>query len=202
MTREKTTRTYADPAAGSGAVQLQRQQKQLMERIGQMISGLGQASLRDQMAYMNRGIAVFSRTQEAMEYCFSREPLMKMPYYYQLLEILEAVRLAWSDQEISASDEKTGMDGAWVEQLAATIRQRTLSMEDEYSGWHRTRTSPVKNPAAKNPTTENPAAENTAPLNTTQPHMQLAQRIQEAEELYENMEKPENMKMFAVSLSE
>ena len=194
-------------------VQLQRQQKQLLERIGQMISGPGQASLRDQMAYMNRGLAVFSRTQEAMEYCFSREPLMKMPYYYQLLEILEAVRLAWSDQEISASDEKTGMDGAWVEQLAATIHQRTLSMEDEYSGGQRKTTTstegnsvtenPVaKNPAAKNPATENPAAEDTDPLNTDQPHMQLAQRIQEAEELYENMEKPENMKMFAVSLSE
>ena len=70
-------------------IELQRKQKQLLDRINHMISGPKQVSLRDQMCFITRGVEVFSMIADAMDGCFSKEIQYKMPYY--LIQICASV---------------------------------------------------------------------------------------------------------------
>lgn len=74
-------------------IELQRKQKQLLDRINHMISGPKQVSLRDQMCFITRGVEVFSMIADAMDGCFSKEIQYKMPYYFGILEVLRAMNI-------------------------------------------------------------------------------------------------------------
>lgn len=100
-------------------IELQRVQKQLLERINHIISGPEQASLRDQMSYIVRGTEVFGKIADAMDVCFSKEPLLKMPYFLGIMEVLQVLNIA-----ISGTDNKEvqGVDTAKVEELVSAMR--------------------------------------------------------------------------------
>lgn len=158
-------------------MELQRVQKQLLERINHIISGPEQASLRDQMSYIVRGTEVFGKIADAMAACFSKEPLLKMPYFSGIMEVLQALNIA-----ISGTDNKEmqGVDTAKVEELVSAMR-RIFELKVEM----------VKIP-------EKNMQEMTCMQNKST--LSMEEKISKAEDEYSNFDKTKEMTMYAVNL--
>ena len=103
-------------------IELQRKQKQLLDRINHMISGPKQVSLRDQMCFITRGVEVFSMIADAMDGCFSKEIQYKMPYYFGILEVLRAMNIV-----INVSDDEN------FNELVSVIKRVFENMMDKTS---------------------------------------------------------------------
>lgn len=158
-------------------IELQRVQKQLLERINHIISGPEQASLRDQMSYIVRGTEVFGKIADAMDVCFSKEPLLKMPYFSGIMEVLQALNIAISGTDYQ---EVQGVDTAKVKELVSAMRQIFKLKEEVVM-------IPEKNMQ------ETLCIRNKSTLS-------MEEKISKAEEEYSNFDKPKEMTMYAVNL--
>jgi len=158
-------------------IELQRVQKQLLERINHIVSGPEQASLRDQMSYIVRGTEVFGKIADAMDTCFSKEPQLRMQYFLGMLEVLHALNIAMSGAD---NRDVQSVDNANVEELVSAMR-RIFDLKEKS----------VKLPA-KN-TQEKCGIRNKSPLS-------MEEKISKAEEEYSNFDKPKDMKMYAINL--
>ena len=161
-------------------VELQRIQKQLIERINHIISGPEQAKLRDQMSYIIRGTEVFSKTADAMEACFCKEPQLKMQYFFGMVEVLQALNIAIAGADNENWQYEDSVHDTQVKDLILMIKQIfELKVET------------VKIPEKSTSVVGNSHAKST---------MSIEEKISKAEEEYSNFDKPEDMKMFAVNL--
>lgn len=72
------------------------------------------------MSYIVRGTEVFGKIADAMDVCFSKEPLLKVPYFWEIMGVLQALNIA-----ISGTDNKEvqGVDTAKVEELVLAMRR-------------------------------------------------------------------------------
>lgn len=158
-------------------IELQRKQKQLLDRINHMISGPKQVSLRDQMCFITRGVEVFSMIADAMDGCFSKEIQYKMPYYFGILEVLRAMNIV-----INLSDDEhrdNVSDDENFNELVSVIKRVFENMMDKTS-------IPVNNSEKNN--------------GNNKEALTMQEKIHMAEESYSKFEKPKDMKMYSVYL--
>ena len=158
-------------------IELQRKQKQLLDRINHMISGPKQVSLRDQMCFITRGVEVFSMIADAMDGCFSKEIQYKMPYYFGILEVLRAMNIV-----INLSDDEhrdNVSDDENFNELVSVIKRVFENMMDKTS-------IPVNNSEKNN--------------GNNKEVLTMQEKIHMAEESYSKFEKPKDMKMYSVYL--
>lgn len=161
-------------------VELQRKQKQLLERINRIISGSEQASLRDQMSYIVRGTEVFTKVADAMEECFSKEPLLKMQYFHVILEVLQALTSSIKGTCNSGIDERFSTEGKWIGELSDLISLRVSSKIEGLQ-------VPFKGNAPKR-------------MEQKKSILSMEEKISKAEEEYRNFDKPDDMQMYSVNL--
>ena len=158
-------------------IELQKKQKQLLDRINHMISGPKQVSLRDQMCFITRGVEVFSMIADAMDGCFSKEIQYKMPYYFGMLEVLRAmnivINLSDDEQRENVSDDES------FSKLVLVIKRVFENMMDKTS-------MPVNNSEKNN--------------GNNKEVLTMQEKIHMVEESYSKFEKPKNMKMYSVYL--
>ena len=156
-------------------IELQRKQKQLLDRINHMISGPKQVSLRDQMCFITRGVEVFSMIADAMDGCFSKEIQYKMPYYFGILEVLRAmnivINLLDDEHRDNVSDDEN------FNKLVSVIKRVFENMMDKTS-------IPVNKSEKYN--------------GNNKEVLTMQEKIHMAEESYSKFEKPKDMKMYSV----
>lgn len=159
-------------------VELQRTQKQLLERINCIISGPEQANLRDQMSFIVRGTEVFGKVADAMDGSFSKESSIKMPYYFGMLEVLQALNTA---MDLSDEVKKYNLSSEKSSQQLVTLIMRIFEKKvDE-----------IKIPA--NHSEEKCSIHSKGALS-------MQEKIGMAEEEYSKFDKPDDMKMFSINL--
>lgn len=161
-------------------VELQRIQKQLIERINHIISGPEQVKLRDQMSYIIRGTEVFSKTADAMEACFSKEPQLKMQYFFGMVEVLQALNIAIVGTDDENLQYEDSVHDTQVKELVSMMKQ-IFELKAET----------VKIPEKSTLVVGSSHGKST---------MSMEEKINKAEEEYSNFDNPKDMKMFAVNL--
>lgn len=159
-------------------VELQRTQKQLLERINRIISGPEQASLRDQMSFIVRGTEVFSKVADAMDGCFSKNPLIKMPYYFGMLEVLQALNIVMNFSD-DVKNDNSSSEKSFCELVSVTRRIFEEKVDK------------IKIPV--NNSEEKRSIHNKSTLT-------MQEKISIAEEEYSKFDKPDDMKMFSINL--
>lgn len=161
-------------------VELQRVQKQLLDRINHIISGPEQARLRDQMSYIIRGTEVFGKTADAMEVCFSKEPQLKMQYFLGMVEVLQALNIAIVGADDENLQYEDSVHDTQVKELVSMMKQ-IFELKAES----------VRIPEKSTLLVGSSHSKST---------MSMEEKTNKAEEEYSNFDKPKDMKMFAVNL--
>lgn len=109
--------------------------KETLERTEKIIFG-DTTGIQDQMLYINRGCYIYNMINSLMEKMDASSPLHKMPFFYEISAILEAMFQAYGITEHSSetmrSDLAVRMDTAWISELADLIKEHCNIIKTDY----------------------------------------------------------------------
>ena len=80
-------------------------QKEMIKQIDQQIEGNFCHNLNDQIASINRGVRYYEYCAENYKVIYEQPSSQKMSYYYRVLEVLQALRLALGGETIEKDDD-------------------------------------------------------------------------------------------------
>ena len=104
--------------------------KELIERIRKNMSCAANGSIMDELAASYRTRYVFSNFTDAYEYCFSKNPIEKMPCWQVMALVSEAVREAFTGQKRKDKfdgDYREEKDDDFVEAVSDIIKKKIES---------------------------------------------------------------------------
>ena len=113
-----------------------------------------------------------------MDGCFSKNPLIKMPYYFGMLEVLQALNIAMNFSDDVKNDNSSSEKS--FRELVSVIRRIFEEKVDKIK-------IPVNN------SEEKCSIHNKSTLT-------MQEKISIAEEDYSKFDKPDDMKMFSINL--
>lgn len=105
-----------------------KKQQQTIMRIENIIRG-NYDSMQNQMMSMGRGCRIYDMINDSMEAMEKEKGFLKIPFYYELINVLEAMCLAYGlIEEDDLSDNNStephrGKDEKWIEQLSQQIKE-------------------------------------------------------------------------------
>lgn len=105
-----------------------KKQQQTILRIENIIRG-NYDSMQNQMMSMGRGCRIYDMINDSMEAMEKEKGFLKIPFYYELINVLEAMCLAYGlIEEDDLSDNNStephrGKDEKWIEQLSQQIKE-------------------------------------------------------------------------------
>ena len=100
-----------------------------LEKIDDIITWTDNAgSIQSQLICINRGCNVYGMINEMMEKMRGMESYIKMPFFYEMLNVWKAMLMAYGlmDKDevnyLDRSDYRCGEDGEWILQLCEQIK--------------------------------------------------------------------------------
>lgn len=107
----------------------QRKKQEILEKIDDIIKWTDNAgSIQSQIVCINRGCAVYSMINEMMKETRGMKAYIKMPFFYELINVLKAMLMAYGlidKNDISYLDKSgyyCGEDGEWILELSEQIK--------------------------------------------------------------------------------
>ena len=112
-------------------VQAQNERKKLLSKISDIVNWTDTAgSIQSQIACIQRGCTVYGITTQLMEKMKGQATFLKMPFFYELLSVWEAMLLAHDlldESDVTYLDRTQeyycATDGEWTIKLAAEMRE-------------------------------------------------------------------------------
>lgn len=104
--------------------------KELIERIRRNMSCSDSGSFMDELAASYRTRYIFSDFADAYEYCFSKNPIEKMPYWKVMALVSEAVREAFTGEkrrDTFDGDCRNENDTEFIEKIRDIIKKKIES---------------------------------------------------------------------------
>lgn len=101
--------------------------KETIAQTELLISGhTPKAAIQDQMLYMHRGCYIYDMVNSLMENMYHLAPLHKMPFFFEIASILDAMLLAYNVKGNASgtadNDLSPYMDNKWITELASLIK--------------------------------------------------------------------------------
>lgn len=107
----------------------QRKKQEVLEKIADIIKWTDHAgSIESQVVCINRGCMVYGMINSMMDEMRGMRPYLKMPFFYELVDVWKAMLLAYGlidESDISYLDKKgyyCGEDGEWILWLSEQIK--------------------------------------------------------------------------------
>lgn len=107
----------------------QRKKQETLEKIDDIIKWTDNAgSIQSQSVCINRGCTVYGMINEMMEKMRGMKSYLKMPFYYEMLNVWKAMMMAYGlmdTEDVSFLDKSSyycGEDGEWIYQMYELIK--------------------------------------------------------------------------------
>ncbi len=125
--------------------------KELIDRIKQNMSCKTDGTIMDDLTASYRTRYVYSNFSDAYDYCFSRKPIEKMPYWQILALVSEAVKVAFTGEERTDRYDGTRRqekDMEFVDEISEVIKKKIegeLACVTRMEQKRQTQKAPVEN---------------------------------------------------------
>lgn len=117
----------------------QKQKKETIEKIEDIIKWKNHAGdIQSQITAIHRGCTVYNMVTELMETMRNQKVILKIPFFFEIDNILKAMLLAYGlmeEKQLSSPDEAahiSGEDTNWILQLSEQIREHWDASQNFY----------------------------------------------------------------------
>lgn len=115
-----------------------KRKNETLDKIDDIIQWSGKAgSITSQIVCINRGCLVYDMVSDLFEYMRGQEPLMKMPFFYEMVNVLKSMLIAYGlmeKDELKFIDDRSNYcydeDGEWIIKLADQIKEHWETEKD------------------------------------------------------------------------
>lgn len=115
-----------------------KRKNETLDKIDDIIQWSGKAgSITSQIVCINRGCLVYDMVSDLFEHMRGQEPLMKMPFFYEMVNVLKSMLIAYGlmeKDELKFIDDRSNYcydeDGEWIIKLADQIKEHWETEKD------------------------------------------------------------------------